>query len=86
MLRWRPDIRIGWLPRFPVMIFLTFVDGEMVGFGYINAKSLFWSVIKAEELAPRSQAAPTEVNGEDKLADMLRVDDVRLDLVPGLYR
>lgn len=72
---------IGWLPGFPVMIFLTLSTG-MVGFGYIMQKS-FLERDKAEELAAARKAAPTE-SSEDKLADMLRVDDVRLDLGSGL--
>ena len=72
---------IGWLPGFPLMIFLALSTG-MVGFGYIMQKS-FLERDKAEELAAARQAAPAE-STEDKLSDMLRVDDVRLDLGSGL--
>ena len=72
---------IGWLPGFPLMIFLALSAG-MAGFGYIMQKS-FVERDKAEKLAAARDAAPVE-SAEDKLSDMLRVDDVRLDLGSGL--
>jgi len=72
---------IGWLPGFPLMIFLALSTG-MAGFGYIMQKS-FVERDKAEKLAAARDAAPVE-SAEDKLSDMLRVDDVRLDLGSGL--
>ena len=72
---------IGWLPGFPLMIFLALSTG-MAGFGYIMQKS-FVERDKAEKLAAARDAAPVE-SAEDKLSDMLRGVDVRLDLGSGL--
>ena len=68
---------IGWLPGFPLAIFLP-LSAAMAGFGYFMQKTNF-DRKALEERAADKAAIPVE-SAETQLADMLRVDDVRLDL------
>lgn len=68
---------IGWLPGFPLMIFLPLSAG-MAAFGYYMQLKVANSVAEAKrdaDAAADAGNAPT-----DPVPDMLRVDDVRLDL------
>ena len=68
---------IGLLPGFPLMIFLPLSAGIAV-FGYVMQQQV--AARKAREA--REAAAPAEPDAikGDPVADMLKVDDVRLDL------
>ena len=68
---------IGWLPGFPLAIFLPLSVG-MAGFGYIMQKQIGERDAIAK-IAADKKAAPEE-SAEDKISEMLRVDDLRLDL------
>ena len=68
---------IGWLPGFPLAIFLP-LSAAMAGFGYFMQKTTFDR--KALEQKAADKAAISVESAETQLADMLRVDDVRLDL------
>ena len=68
---------IGWLPGFPLAIFLP-LSAAMAGFGYFMQKTTFDR--KALEQKAADKAAISVESTETQLADMLRVDDVRLDL------
>ena len=68
---------IGWLPGFPLAVFVPLAAG-MAGFGYVMQQQAKERAA-SELLAIDEAKAPTETS-EDPLADMLRVDDVRLDL------
>ena len=68
---------IGWLPGFPLAIFLP-LSAAMAGFGYFMQKTNF-DRKALEERAADKAAIPVE-SADTQLADMLRVDDVRLDL------
>ena len=68
---------IGWLPGFPLAVFVPLSAG-MAGFGYIMQQQVKERAAR-EALVEEDSKAPSET-AEDPLADMLRVDDVRLDL------
>ncbi|KIN77144.1 flagellar biosynthesis protein FlhA [Sulfitobacter mediterraneus] len=68
---------IGWLPGFPLAVFVPLAAG-MAGFGYIMQQQAKEHAAR-EALVEEDSKAPSET-AEDPLADMLRVDDVRLDL------
>ncbi|SFE85698.1 flagellar biosynthesis protein FlhA [Sulfitobacter brevis] len=72
---------IGWLPGFPLTIFLPLAAG-MAGFGYVMQKQIAERLAKDTQEA-KDAATPTDAPS-DGVADMLRVDDVRLDLGAGL--
>jgi flagellar biosynthesis protein FlhA len=68
---------IGWLPGFPLPVFVPLAAG-MAGFGYVMQQQV---KVRADRDAQieEDRKTPSET-AEDPLADMLRVDDVRLDL------
>ena len=68
---------VGWLPGFPLAIFLP-LSAAMAGFGYFMQKTNFERAALEQQAADKA-ALPVE-SAETQLADMLRVDDVRLDL------
>ena len=68
---------VGWLPGFPLAIFLP-LSAAMAGFGYFMQKTNFDRAALEQQAADKA-ALPVE-SAETQLADMLRVDDVRLDL------
>ena len=68
---------IGWLPGFPLMIFLPMALGMAV-FGYTMQRQAAEDEDKIKQDAITADAS--NIPSEDTLADMLRVDGVRLDL------
>jgi flagellar biosynthesis protein FlhA len=71
---------VGWLPGFPLAVFLP-LSAAMAGLGYMMQK------LNAEKERADAAAADAEAiapPSEDTVADMLRVDDVRLNLGAGL--
>jgi flagellar biosynthesis protein FlhA len=68
---------IGWLPGFPLAIFLPLSTGMAV-FGYYMQKQA--KERKASEALAIETAKPVADASEDGLSEMLKVDDVRLDL------
>ncbi|NNK16774.1 MAG: flagellar biosynthesis protein FlhA [Sulfitobacter sp.] len=68
---------IGWLPGFPLTIFMPLSAG-MAAFGYFMQQQVADRLAREQQEADAA-AEPSDVQG-DPVADMLRVDDVRLDL------
>jgi flagellar biosynthesis protein FlhA len=71
---------VGWLPGFPLAVFLP-LSAAMAAMGYMMQQ------LNAEK--ERAEAAAADADAiappsEDTVADMLRVDDVRLNLGAGL--
>jgi flagellar biosynthesis protein FlhA len=71
---------VGWLPGFPLAVFLP-LSATMAAMGYMMQQ------LNAEK--ERAEAAAADADAiappaEDTVADMLRVDDVRLNLGAGL--
>ena len=72
---------VGWLPGFPFFVFLV-LSVCIAASGYFMSKFLEDQKL-AEELA-QSQSEAEEKSPEDTVTEMLRVDDVRLNLGAGL--
>ncbi|WP_386624948.1 flagellar biosynthesis protein FlhA [Sulfitobacter geojensis] len=68
---------IGWLPGFPLFIFLPMSVG-LAAFGYSMQGQAAENEAKAKQVEKDSEAA--QAPQEDSMSEMLRVDDVRLDL------
>lgn len=68
---------IGWLPGFPLMIFMPLSAGIAV-FGYLTQKQI--AEREAREAQMVHDTSEVSETPADPIAEMLRIDDVRLDL------
>jgi flagellar biosynthesis protein FlhA len=68
---------IGWLPGFPLAVFVPLAAG-LAAFGYFMQVRL--AEQQARERSAEADQAKTETTPEESIKEMLRVDDVRLDL------
>lgn len=68
---------IGWLPGFPLVIFLPMAIGMSI-FGYSMQRQAADNTAKVKQDADTADAL--NISSEEPLAEMLRVDGLRLDL------
>lgn len=68
---------IGMLPGFPLMIFIPLSAGIAI-FGYLMQQHIIERDARAAQTAAEAADAPP--TPDDPIAEMLRIDDVRLDL------
>jgi flagellar biosynthesis protein FlhA len=71
---------VGWLPGFPLAVFLP-LSAAMAAMGYMMQQ---FNAEKERAEAAAADADAIAPPSEDTVADMLRVDDVRLNLGAGL--
>ena len=71
---------VGWLPGFPLAVFLP-LSAAMAAMGYMMKQ---FNAEKERAEAAAADADAIAPPSEDTVADMLRVDDVRLNLGAGL--